>query len=172
MLEMAELTPSELRLCVKAAEGRLLDLRCGRATDDAPASDGRWGSERQVRAQVLVQLLTGQGPPLATTVGAVRLRGAAIVGRLNLGGETLRCPLELYESYLGGRLDLAKAAAPNISLRGSCLRRRLSARQLTVTHSLGGVPDCAGARLANPGGQALLADGLAVDGGCSCPTPR
>ena len=78
MLEAYELTPSERELCAKAAEGRLLDLRCGRATDDAPASDGRWGSERQVRAQVLVQLLTGQGPELAASVGAVRLRGAAM----------------------------------------------------------------------------------------------
>ena len=66
----------------------------GATTDDAPASDGRWGGEGQVRAQVLVQLLTGQGPELAASVGAVRLRGAAIGGRLNLGGLTLRCPLE------------------------------------------------------------------------------
>jgi hypothetical protein len=42
----------------------------------------------------------------------------------------LRCPLELNECHLLHRLDLAKAEAPNLSLRGSCLRSRLSARRI------------------------------------------
>ncbi|MGZ6869330.1 MAG: membrane-associated oxidoreductase, partial [Frankiaceae bacterium] len=61
MPETSELTPSERELCAKAAEGRAAGSALRSATDDALASDGRWGSERQVRAQVLVQLLTGQG---------------------------------------------------------------------------------------------------------------
>ncbi|MGZ6807892.1 MAG: hypothetical protein ACXVGG_14895, partial [Mycobacteriaceae bacterium] len=68
MLETSEPTQSERELCAKAAEGRLLDLRCGRATDDDPTGGRTWGSERQVRAQVLVQLLTGQGPELVASV--------------------------------------------------------------------------------------------------------
>ena len=123
MLETSELTPSERELCAKAAEGRLLDLRCGRATDDAPASGGRWGSERQVRAQVLVQLLTGQGRELAASVGAVRLRGAAIGGRLNLGGLTLRCPLEtVSHPACGAHRD--RAAAPGGASRDRPPSRR------------------------------------------------
>jgi hypothetical protein len=105
LLEQADLTPQEWRLCEAAEEGRLLDLPC-----------------RQIRAQVLFQLLTGQGPELVATVVAVRLRGAAIVGRLDLNGLTLRCPLELYDCDLGDRLNLVKAEAPDISLRGSRLR--------------------------------------------------
>jgi hypothetical protein len=113
---------------------------------------------------------------------AVRVRGAQVVGRLNLGGLTLRCPMELYECYLGGRLDLAKSKAADISLRGSYLTRRLSARRLRLDHNLnlqrldcrGGVwlpgahitgqLDCTGAALTNEGGWALSGDSLTVDG--------
>ena len=63
---------------------------------------------------------------------AVWLRGASVIGRLNLGGRTVRCPLELYGCYLGDRLDLAKAEASDISLRGSHLAQRLSARRLRM----------------------------------------
>jgi hypothetical protein len=64
--------------------------------------------------------VTGDGPKLANPVVAVRLRGAHVVGWLNLGGRMLRWPLELNECHLLHRLDLAKAEAPNLSLRGSC----------------------------------------------------
>ena len=131
------------------------------------------------------QLLTGHGC-LDQTFGsplAVRLRGAQITGRLNLGGLTLRCPLELYDCFLGGRLSLAKAKAPDISLRGSYLGQRLSARGLRLDHNLnlsggfhchgpvmlrdariGGQLDCEGATFTNPNGWVLGADRLTVGG--------
>ena len=134
---------------------------------------------------MLRQLLTGEGC-LDQTFGrplAVRLRGVSVIGRLNLGGRTARCPLELYGCYLGGRLDLAKAEASDISLRGSHLAQRLSARRLRLTNDLnltggfrchgrvdlrdghvGGSLKCRGATLSNPGGRALTADRLTVDG--------
>jgi hypothetical protein len=73
--------------------GWLLDLRCRQAGEDDPVRGQAWGANRRVRAQVLFQLLTGYGPQLADPVVAVRLRGAHVVGRLNLGGSTLSCPL-------------------------------------------------------------------------------
>ena len=186
MLQDSDLTPLERALCSAAAAGRLLDSRCRRSDEDDPARGRAWGKNRQIRAQVLRQLLTGEGC-LDQTFGqplAVRLRGASVIGRLNLGGRTMRCPLELYGCYLGGRLDLAKAEASDISLRGSHLAQRLSARRLRLTNGLnltggfrchgrvdlryghvGGQLDCEGATLSNPGGRALTADGLTVDGG-------
>ena len=132
-----------------------------------------------------VRLLTGEGY-LDQTFGrplAVRLRGASVSGRLNLGGCTVRCPLELYGCYLGGRLGLAKDEASDISLRGSHLAQRLSARQLRLTNDLnltggfrchgsvdlrdghvGSDLNCGEATLSNPGGGALTADGLTVGG--------
>src|SRR3954470_7656277 len=96
-----ELWPQERRLCAKAAEGALLDLRSRCNEEDDPARGQEWGPQRWIRAQVLFQLLTGHGPKLAEPVVlAVRLRGAQIVGRLNLGGWKLRCPLELNQCYL------------------------------------------------------------------------
>jgi hypothetical protein len=123
MLKESELTPAERALCEAAAAGRLLDRRSRRPGEDDPAQGRTWTKDRQIRAQLLRQLLTGHGC-LDQTFGsplAVRLRGAQITGRLNLGGLTLRCPLELYDCFLGGRFDLAKAEAPDISLRGSYL---------------------------------------------------
>jgi hypothetical protein len=187
VLEKSDLAPAERELCAAAAAGRLLDRRTRRPGEDNPAQGRSWGKDRQIRAQLLRQLLTGDGcfdetfgPPLA-----VRLRGVQIIGRLNLGGLTLRCPLELHDCFLGGRLDLAKAKAPDISLRGSYLGRPLSARRLNLDHTLnlegvhcngqlnlagahiGGQLDCEGARFVNPDGTALNADRLAVDGGLS-----
>jgi biotin operon repressor len=169
-LQNWHLTPLERALCSAAAAGRLFDLRCRRADEDDPARGRAWSKNRQIRAQVLRQLLTGEGY-LDKTFGqplAVRLRGVSVTGRLNLGGCTVRCPLELYDCYLPGRLDLAKAEASDISLRGSHLAQRLSARRLRMTHGLnltgsfrcygrvdlrdghiGGSLDCAEATLSN-----------------------
>jgi hypothetical protein len=185
VLQDSDLTPAERALCSAAAVGRLLDTRTRHPDEDDPANGRTWGKDRQIRAQVLRQLLTGQGC-LDQTFGrplAVRLRGASVSGRLNLGGLPLRCPLELYGCYLGGRLDLAKAEAPDISLRGSHLMQRLSGRYLRLTHNLsltggfrchgrtdlryahiGGTLDGEQATLTNPNGEALTADGLTVDG--------
>jgi hypothetical protein len=185
VLEASDLTPAERALCRVAAAGGLLDRRTRRMGEDDPAQGRAWGKDRQIRAQLLRQLLTGQGcldqtfgPPLS-----VRLRGAQITGRLNLGGLTLRCPLELYDCYLGGRLDLAKAKAPDVSLRGTYLGQRLSARQLLLNHNLnlsggfhchgpvklrgahiGGQLICDGATFIYPDGEAFSAEQLTVDG--------
>jgi hypothetical protein len=184
LLVETNLTAAERRLCQAAAKGRLLDLRVRQAAEDHPAQGPGWGPERQIRSQVFFQLLSGWGDldKAFGTPMAVRVRGAQVVGRLNLGGLTLRCPMELYECYLGGRLDLAKSRAAGISLRGSHLACRLSARQLRLDHNLnlerldcrGGVRlpgayisgqlNCGGAALTNEAGRALHADGLTVDG--------
>jgi hypothetical protein len=183
VLEEADLTPVERALCEAAVGGSLLDRRTRRSVEDNPARGRTWGNDRQIRAQLLRQLLTGQGP-LDQTFGsplAVRLRGVQITGRLNLGGLTLRCPLELYDCFLGGQLDLAKAKAPDISLRGSYLCQRLSARQLHLDHNLnlsdrfhchgavklagahiGGQLNCQEATFTNPDGTALNLERVSV----------
>ena len=84
--------------------------------------------------------------------------------------------------HLRHRLDLAKAEAPSIILRGSYLRVRAFSPAVAADPSLnleriplrrwgrlceahiGGQLDCTGAVFTNPEGQALNADGLIVDG--------
>src|SRR6187200_329438 len=95
LLEPSELSPQEQRLCAKARADALLDLRSRWPGENDPTRGREWGPDRRIRAEVLYQLLTGQGPQLANEVLAVRIRGAEIVGRLNLTGSKLRCPLEL-----------------------------------------------------------------------------
>jgi hypothetical protein len=78
-------------------------------------------------------------------------------------------------------LDLAKAKIPNLSLRGSYLHSRLSARRLQVAHTLdlssrfhcqgaafpgahiGGQLNCTEATFTNSDGDALSADGMTVE---------
>src|SRR4051812_41815482 len=64
------------------------------------------------------------------TVSAARRR------RPGPGAGVGRAALELNQCHLRHRLDLAKAEAPNLSLRGSYLRAQLSGRRLRLTHGL------------------------------------
>lgn len=180
-LKLEQLTPEERQLCAAASDGALLDLgRPGRTRDD-PSCGEAWGQHRRIRAQVLRQLLTGHGPELTKATIAVRLRGAHIVGRLNLGGTTLRCPLELASCYIPHRLSIAKSEASNLSLRGTYLRRGLSARNVRITHAMnlsagfhavgknilreariGGQLDCSQAQFSGGGAQSLVANRLTV----------
>jgi hypothetical protein len=70
-----------------------------------PRPGSEWDLQRRIRAQVLFQRVTGDGPALADSVVAVRLRGV-----------------------------LAKAEAPSLTLRGSYLRG-LSACRLQGPHT-------------------------------------
>jgi len=185
LLTEADLTPTERRLCEFAAEGGRLDLRTGRLDDDDPAQGQTWEAHRQIRSQLLYQLLTGRGD-LDACFGpprAIRVRGALVIASLDLSDLDLRCPLELSGCHLNGVVNLAKTKAPDVSLAGSYLSDALLARRLCLTHDLdlggatlraavnldganiGGAFDCSGARLRNDSGPALAADGLTVGGG-------
>ena len=180
-LAYGDLTDVERRMSAAAATGHLLDLRSKNGTD-APVQGRRWGAQRTVRAALLRKLLLETAPSGSRPI-AVRVRGARIVGPLNLGGRRLCCPLELYECYLDDPVDLAKAEAPGISLRGSYLRRRLSARGLRVHHTLnlsrgfrcqgpvrlsgahiGGQLDLTGGRFDNRDGYAISLETSHIEG--------
>jgi hypothetical protein len=70
LLVETDLTTAERRLCQAATQGRLLDLRVRRAAEDHPAQGPGWGPERQIRSQVLFQLLSGRGELESAAVGA------------------------------------------------------------------------------------------------------
>ena len=178
LLAENDLSEPERRLCAVAASGSVLDLR-DRDERVNPIDGSRWAPQRTIRAQLLRQLLLNEQVPNRAT--AVRVRGARIVGRLNLGGQKLECPFELYECYLAHEVNLAKAEAISISLRGSYLRRGLSARQLRVKYSvnlsrgfrctgpvrltaasIGGSLDCGGGGFTRPGGTPIVGDLLTV----------
>jgi len=67
-----------------AATGTLVDLRVG-------------FRDRTVRADIIADLLIGDGLAVPTAIRGMRLQGASITGELNLEVTTLRCPLALLD---------------------------------------------------------------------------
>ena len=85
LLAETDLAAAERRLRQAAAKGGLLDLASATGRR-GPSGARSWlgtGPERQIRSQVIHQLLSGRGDldESFDTPAAVRLRGAAIVGR-------------------------------------------------------------------------------------------
>ena len=195
-LTVVDLTESERALADATRAHRWWEPLPVRHTDITdPPQDADWGDERTVRAQVLYQLLTGGWLP---TVGeadwdiaprAVRVRGARIVGQLDLEAATLRCPLQLEGCWLdhdAAPVLLREVTAPAIRIRGCWLPAGLDARQVTTRGDVdlqrcrvqgevrllgghvGGQLRLSGGKFRNAGGTALAADGLQVDHSVFC----
>lgn len=168
-----ELNAPERRLIRTAAAGALLDL-------------GDSGDDRAVRAELLVELLSGERPSQNGRVRAVKLRGARITGVLDLEATEVVCPLLLADCRFEEPVSLREAAVPALYLPG-CQVPGLAAEQLRTAGNLelnhgftadgevtllgarvGGKLSLSGARLVNPGGRALNADRLTVEQGMFC----
>jgi hypothetical protein len=181
-----ELTEPEQQVVQAAGTGALVNLRTRTARRDDPATGASWDATRTVRAKLLVGLLTGEHKPAEGRVRAVKLRGARITGQLDLEGAELDCPLLLQDCHFEAPIDLEEARAPVIRLPGchvpGLFADRLETRgnlelseEFTATGEvclvgahIGGQLVLDGARLANPGGWALNADGLTVDQAMFC----
>jgi hypothetical protein len=166
--------------------GALVKLPLGAPTAEDPATGEAWGDDRQIRAQLLYQLLTGGNRPEDVRPRALRLAGARISGTLDLDGAELVCPLLLRDCWLDEPVTFAEARAVAIRLPG-CYLPALQAEQLVTRVNLeldegftsqgevsllgahvGGVLSLMGATLTDPNGCALNADGLTVDGHMLC----
>jgi hypothetical protein len=181
-----ELTGPERRVVQAAQTGALVDLRAGTAELDDPATGAAWDAGRTVRAEVLVELLTGARDPAAGQVRAIKLRGARITGQLDLEAAELGCPLQLWDCHVEQPVNVNEARAPVLRLPG-CHMPGLVADQLETRGDLelgegftatgevclvgahiGGQLVLDGAHLANPDGSPLTADGLTVDQAMFC----
>jgi hypothetical protein len=185
-MKLSDLTDTERKVWQAAVTGTLVDLRVGDSDIDSPERYTEWGTERTVRAEVIVDLLLGDGEAAAVTVRGVRLQGARITGDLNLEATTLRCPLALLDCSFACAIDLTEATAVSVCLSGSHVPA-VRARQLLTRGDLrldkgfsvlggvglasahiGGQLSCMGGQFSNSDGPALGADGLIVDGGMFC----
>jgi hypothetical protein len=181
-----ELSEPERKLFAGVADGTLTDLRTGKAEADDPAAGAKWGDSRQIRAQLLAELLTGTRGSDRTRPRAIKLRGARITGPLNLETAILLCPLLLRDCYLDEPVNLDQASAPAIRMPG-CHMPALAATQLHTTGDMelndkavvngevrltgahiGGELNFDGTTLINRKGTALNAHLLTVDQGMSC----
>jgi hypothetical protein len=182
-----KLSGAERRLVAAAAKGTMADLRTGDAEADDPKTGAKWGTGRQIRAELLTELLTGQRNPGGRPARIIKLTGARITGSLDLEAATLTCPLVLQDCYFDEAVNLNEATAPAIRLPG-CHLPGLKASQLRTSGDLelrrtkfttnsevnlldahiGGALDLRGASLSNPGARALWADSLTVGQNLLC----
>ncbi|WP_327672821.1 MULTISPECIES: oxidoreductase [unclassified Streptomyces] len=196
MLSYDELTSPERELWDAFPEGRLVDLRTGSPEDDGGDDGARWGPGRTVRAAVIAALLLGANTTQPGAVACLRLAGARISGHLNLAGAQIAHALWLEECWFDELVDLLGAStqtlvitrsripgieadsariAANLDLRHSVLEsfgpshfsHLSTALSLSDARVTGGVL-LNGARVIAPGGQAVAAGGLVMEGGMFC----
>jgi hypothetical protein len=164
------------------SEGGALDLLSGDPGTNDPARIDIWPQKRTIQAEHINSLLAEK----AAKGEAARLsiRGARILGPLNLNGLDSPISLELYRCYLPDTVSLEDARLKRLSLEGSLLEGALSARGLEIgtdvrlTRGFMALNDvdltraeihgdliCGGGRFMNTQGHALRANSIKV--GCN-----
>jgi hypothetical protein len=122
-----------------------------------------WGPDRNVRAAVVRDIVRGRLAPDPDPHG-LRLRGARIVGRLDLANVTSSVPIELMDCLIEDGLDAVSAHLAHLILLGCRINGagEDGAVQLLGAR-IGGQLGCRGTKLSNESGRALEADGLQVE---------
>lgn len=181
---LGKLSLAERRLCEAFTRADEVDLRTGDPEKDDPQHGDKWGGARRVRAEVIAALLLSDVRAAPGRVAAVRLTGARVTGALSLIHAEVRFPLLLEECWFEQPICLDEAAVRTVSLAGSvipgldandtkvdghlllnaCRMQRVALTDARITGQL----EFTGARLTNPGGQALTADRLVVEGSIFC----
>ncbi len=131
--------------------------------NDDPAGGRDWGDRRQVRAEVLLELLCGAVEVGPGQAGAVNLRGARVTGAMNLREAVFKHALLLDRCYLGEGICLPEAETKSVELR-NCHTGPVDVLNATI----GGAFVLTGSRLDGNGGPALAADELTVTGSMVC----
>jgi hypothetical protein len=196
VLSYDELTSSEREVWDAFPEGHRVDLRTGVPEEDRVAASGQWGSGRTVRATVIVALLLGANTVQSGAVGCLRLAGARISGHLNLAGAQIAHDLWLEDCWFEESVDLLGATTQTLAITGSRvpgieadsariegnldLRRSVveclasspfnhvsTALSLSDARVSGGML-LNGAHVNAPGGWAVAAGGLVMEGGVFC----
>jgi hypothetical protein len=187
------LTAPERELWDAFPEGRPVDLRTGVPEDDRLAEAGQWGQARTVRAAVLMALLLGANTVQPGAVACLRLAGARITGSLDLAGAQIGQALWIEECWFEEPVSLFGASTQTVVIKGSRipgidagsaridgnfdLRRSyvdsgasspfnhdITALSLTNARVTGGVV-LNRAEMNAPGGWAVAAGGLVMEGG-------
>jgi len=181
LLTRDELTDPERKLWDGIVSGVLIDLRSGDPERDDPAAGETWDISRQLRAQLLFELLTRKDGSTDPRPRSLRLAGARITGVLDLEASTLACPVLLRGCYFDESIALIEASTYALRLPGCHVPGLLAAQLRTqgnlelndgftshdeidlVGAHIGGQLNFNGATITNPDGIALRADGLTVD---------
>jgi uncharacterized protein YjbI with pentapeptide repeats len=153
------LTPAERQLLARVADGEEADFSAPDEGQNDPTQGAAWGPERTIRAAFLHWLCTDAQAAACVPPKGIRIRGARIEGPLDFEGARLLHRLSLIRCAIPEGILLTDARARRIDLSGSYIRG-LHADGLAVEGDL----VLSGARLENPNGNALSADGMTVEG--------
>jgi hypothetical protein len=119
----SKLSEAEQRLWDAFQCGEHIDLRINRPGEGDPQRGHEWGPERQIRAEVIVDMALSQDPtPSPGRVRCLHVRGARIVGPLTFRHARVLCPIAIEDSYLEDAFDASFANVPTFSLSRSYLR--------------------------------------------------
>ncbi|MET9322208.1 membrane-associated oxidoreductase [Streptomyces sp. NPDC003038] len=91
-MEFTDLTPAERRVWDAFPHGHGVDFRESR--DEDPADGASWGPERTIRADVLRALLVNS-PSVPGQVAGLKIKGAKIIGRLDLKYAAIEAPMRM-----------------------------------------------------------------------------
>ena len=136
-----ELSEPEQRAWEAFATGMLVDFGTGDATADDPAGGETWGTDRQVRAEVIAALLRGVLTPAPGHAGRVWLRCARITGLIDLQDAEVRHALRLERCHVADGADLTDASGRTTMLVG-CQVGTVSLLGANSVHSRGSVNWC------------------------------
>lgn len=123
-----------------AGAGRPEDPASSGAGDALAEGGEPWPAARTVRAQAVAELLLDPPPARIGRVGALKLRGARISGRLMLAGATITSYVQLDDCRFDEDLMLPECTAGSMRLV-RCLIPRLEAARLQITGDLH-LPQC------------------------------
>ncbi|MET9960124.1 membrane-associated oxidoreductase [Streptomyces sp. NPDC006326] len=96
-MEINDLTPAERRVWDAFPRGDAVDFR--HEPGDSSVDGAGWGPERTVRAEVLRALLLGAGPAEEGQVAGIKVKGARIVGKLDLRYAVVDHPVRLRDCW-------------------------------------------------------------------------
>ena len=112
-MKVSDFTMCECKVWKAAATGTLVDRRVGDSAIDSPEKGTEWGPERTVRAEVIVDLLIGNGEAASMAVRGVRLQGPHITGDLNL--EARACLQTHNQSKIEAMVTIARKLTARFS---------------------------------------------------------
>lgn len=168
-LIFVNLTDVEQRLVRHVVDGTVLDLAPEAFDWEIDENVMRsWGKRHKVRAEVVRDILRGRLLPDGPDPHGLQLRGAWIVGRIDLAGITTTVPLQLSSCFLPDGLDgrgcvLARLALERSVVAVSSWPGELGALRL-VDAGITGALALSDATLTNEAGPALIADNVRVGG--------
>jgi hypothetical protein len=124
-LRFAKLTRAELRVLQSAPKGE--SAGCGPSSDfwdstNDPANAESWGSEREIRAELIRWLCVDEGAQKKVDKRGVWVGAARIAGKLDLSYATVPFPLRLERCRFTDDAKLTYVKIPEVCLNGSSTR--------------------------------------------------